>query len=414
MFEYRDGALHCEDVSLETIAERAGTPVYVYSLGAAERAYDAVVAALAGLDGPEPIVCYAVKANGEARLMRTLAARGAGADVVSGGELSLALASGFDPGRIVYSGVGKTDAELRQAVAAGVTLSVEAHREYERLSAVAAQAGREPAMLLRVNPDVEAGETAKVRTAGASAKFGIPYSQIAELYARAAADPAVRLRGLSCHLGSQIADLALFERGFARLRELAISLRGAGRTVDVLDVGGGLPVPYGPEVSADLPTPADWGGAVRRAFDGFGVQIIAEPGRRVVAESGVLLARVIQITERPDRSFAVLDAGMNDLLRPAMYDAWHGIDAVRPRAERRDYDVVGPVCESSDVFGLNRRMPVLAEGDHVAIRTAGAYGAVMASRYNARPLVAEVTIAGGRAWLSRPSEPPRPTDAAPL
>jgi diaminopimelate decarboxylase len=395
-FEARGGELWCEGVALAAIAEAVGTPAYVYSTATLERHYRVFRAALdAHSELGTPLIAYAVKANANLSVLRTLAALGVGADTVSEGEIRRALAAGVDPGLIIFSGVGKTAAEIAFALAAGVAqINVESAPELELVSAIAARSGVRPALALRVNPDVGAGGHAKISTGAAASKFGVALSEAAELYARAAADPAVRMVGLACHIGSQITELAPLAEAFARLRALAVSLRAAGQAVERLDLGGGLGVPYFNQ--PDPPEPAALAAVAAREVGGLGLELTFEPGRVLAANAGVLLARVIHINVRPDgRRFAVIDAAMNDLLRPAMYDAWHDIRPVRPRAgEILPYDVVGPVCESGDTFARARPLPPLAAGDLVAFLSAGAYGAVMASEYNSRPLVAEVLVRG--------------------
>jgi diaminopimelate decarboxylase len=395
-FELRAGELFCEGVSVEAVARSTGTPVYIYSTATLERHYRVFRDALAA--HPElgaPLVAYAVKANSNLSVLRTLAALGAGADTVSEGEIRRALAAGVPPERIVFSGVGKTEAELTFALAAGVSqINVESEPELALISRLAGQLGKRPAIALRVNPDVGAGGHAKITTGASASKFGVAMSAAQALYARASADPNLRPVGVTCHIGSQITDLAPLADAFSRMRGLVEGLRGQGLAVERLDLGGGLGVPYFDQ--PDPPTPDAFAAMAARTVGGLDVELAFEPGRILVANAGVLAARVLHINERPDgRRFLVLDAAMNDLLRPAMYDAWHDVRPVRPRAgPLASYDVVGPVCESGDTFARDRALPPLEAGDLVAFFSSGAYGAVMASEYNSRPLVPEVLVRG--------------------
>ena len=403
-FTQRDGELWCEGVPLRTVAEQVGTPVYVYSAATLERHFTVYRDALpAGA-----LVAYAVKANGSLAVLRTLARLGAGADTVSEGEIRRALAAGIPPERIVFSGVGKTDAELDFAVRTGVAeINVESEPELDRLHAVAARLGARPAIAFRVNPDVGAGGHAKITTGSADSKFGVSLSEAERLYARAAALPHVRPVGVACHIGSQITDLAPLEAAARTLRELVLRLRARGLVVERLDLGGGLGVPYFD--APEPPSPAALGEMVRRVVGNLGVELAFEPGRVIAANAGVLLTRVIHVHERPEgRRFLVLDAGMNDLIRPAMYDAFHALEPVRAPASEAatlPYDIVGPVCETGDTFARDRRLPPLEAGDLAVFRTAGAYGSAMAGEYNSRPLAPEVLVRGDRWAVTRP----RPT-----
>lgn len=392
-FEYRDGALCCEGVRLEDIANAVGTPAYVYSTATLERHYDVFKSAFAPRD---VLVAFAVKANANVAVLATLARKGAGADTVSQGEIERALRAGVPADRIIFSGVGKTEQELAFAVKAGVhQINVESIAELEALSRCAAALGAKPAIAIRINPDVGAGGHDKISTGKSDAKFGVSIEQAMQYYARAHADPHLDAKGLAVHIGSQIRDLAPLESAFRIMRGMTEKLRGAGLDVERLDLGGGLGVPYFNE--ADPPSPADYAAMVGRVFDGFEISLAFEPGRMIAANAGVLLARVIRTQERPHRPILVLDAGMNDLIRPAIYDAYHEIRPLaQTSAPAQNVDVVGPICETGDTFTRNRALAPLDPGDFVAFMTAGAYGAVMASTYNARALVPEVLVDGDR------------------
>jgi diaminopimelate decarboxylase len=395
-FEAREGELFCEEVPLAALAAAVGTPAYVYSTATLERHYRVFREALdAHPSLGAPLIAYAVKANSNLSVLRTLAALGAGADTVSEGEIRRALAAGAPPERIVFSGVGKTAAEIAFALRASVhQINVESEPELALISRLAREAGVRPAVALRVNPDVSAGGHAKISTGDSASKFGVSLAIAEALYARASADPALRIVGLACHIGSQITDLGPLEAAFARMRELVGHLRAAGLGVERLDLGGGLGVPYFNQ--PDPPGPDAFAAMAARAAGGLGLELAFEPGRVLAANAGVLIASVLHVNVRPDgRRFLVLDAAMNDLLRPAMYDAWHDLRPVRPRpGAPAPYDVVGPVCESGDTFARDRPLPPLEAGDLVAFFTSGAYGAVMASEYNSRPLVPEVLVRG--------------------
>ena len=399
-FDLKDGALHAEGVSLEDLAESVGTPAYVYSSATLRRHYGLLRdAANAWPDAlGEALIAFAVKANSNLSVLATLARLGCGADTVSEGEIRRALAAGIPADRIIVSGVGKTDAELAFAIDAGVRqINIESAVELDRLIAVAEARSASPAIAIRVNPRIGAGGHAKITTGGDTDKFGVPVADALSLYARAAASPHVTPVGLACHIGSQITDLAPLEAAFGVLRDMTLSLREQGLTVSRLDLGGGLGVPYVGGQS-DPPSPADYMAMTARVLDGLGVEAAFEPGRLLAANAGILLSRVIQINERSDgRRFLVLDAAMNDLLRPALYDAWHEVVPVRPRpGAEAPHDIVGPVCETGDTFARDRPLPPLQAGDLVAFMGAGAYGAVMASEYNSRPLVPEVLVDDSR------------------
>ena len=393
-FQYRDGRLHAEDVPIERIAEAVGTPVYVYSTATLERHYRVFAAAFDGLDAS---ICYAVKANSNIAVIRTLARLGAGADVVSVGELKAALAAGVPADRIVFSGVGKTRDELAAALRAGVMqINVESEPELEALDRIGRSLGVKAPVAIRVNPDVDANTHAKISTGKRENKFGIEWTAAHGVYSRAARMQGIDIVGAAVHIGSLVTDLAPFGAAFHRLRDLVAMLRADGHRVLTLDVGGGLGIPYGAE-TAPVPTPEAYADVVKGALGDLGCRIILEPGRMLVGNAGVLLTRIVYVKEGATRTFVIVDAAMNDLLRPALYGANHAIvPVIEPAAdvELAEMDVVGPVCETGDTFATGRPLPPVAAGELLVLRTAGAYGAVMASSYNSRPLVAEVLING--------------------
>ncbi|HTX49353.1 MAG TPA: diaminopimelate decarboxylase [Caulobacteraceae bacterium] len=402
-FELKGGELACEDVALSRIAEAVGTPVYVYSTATLERHYRVFHAALASHpEIGEPLIAFAVKANSNVAVLATLARLGAGADTVSEGEVRRALAAGVPPSRIVFSGVGKTAEELAFALEAGVDqINVESEPELDLLAGIAAQMERRATIAVRVNPEVGAGGHDKITTGHAESKFGVSLAEAERLYARADNIASLRPAGVACHIGSQIVDLAPLRDAFARMRGLVGRLRADGLAVERVDLGGGLGVPYFHQ--PDPPSPAAYAAMVAEAVAGLDVRLSFEPGRVIAANAGVLLARVLHVHARPGgRRFVVLDAAMNDLIRPAMYDAYHHIRPLRPRrGDLVAYDVVGPVCETGDTFTRERLLPPLEAGDLVAFMTAGAYGAAMASEYNSRPLVPEALVRGSDFALIR-------------
>jgi diaminopimelate decarboxylase len=404
-FELRGGDLHCEDTPLARIAAEVGTPVYVYSSATLERHYTVLRDALKGAGLGDPLIAFAVKANSNVAVLTTLARLGAGADVVSEGEIRRAFAAGVPPERIVFSGVGKTEGEIAFALTAGVAeINVESEPELKLVDQVAQRLGRRARIAIRVNPDVEAGGHAKIATGKAENKFGVSFAEAERLYANAANAAGLTPVGVACHIGSQITDLAPMEAAFAKMRGLVERLRGQGLSVERLDLGGGLGVPY--FNMPEPPSPADYAAMIGKVMAGLDIQFAFEPGRVIAANAGVLVARVQHVNERPGgRRFLVLDAAMNDLLRPAMYEAYHDIRPVRPRpGAPAPYDVVGPVCETGDTFTRDRMLPPIEGGDLVAFMTAGAYGAAMASEYNSRLLVPEVLVKGARFAVVRPRE----------
>jgi diaminopimelate decarboxylase len=399
-FELKDGVLHCEAVPLPDIAASVGTPVYVYSTATMVRHAEALRAALSPL--PDPLVAYAVKANPNAAVLATLARQGLGADVVSGGEYRRARAAGVAPERIVFSGVGKTEAEMALALEGGLyQFNVESPAEAEMLSAVATRMGRVAPMGFRINPDVVAGTHAKISTGAADSKFGIPAAEALAAYALAARLPGLEVRGVAVHIGSQLTDLAPLEQAFTRLGALIAELRAAGHAIQVADLGGGLGIPYDPSLPPP-PGPAAYGEMVRRVAGGWGARLVFEPGRLIVGNAGVLLTRLIRVKPGARHPFLVVDAGMNDLMRPTLYDAWHAIEAVAPRGGRMVANVVGPVCETGDTFATAREMDAAEPGDLLVFRTAGAYAAAMAGTYNSRPLTPEVLVSGDKWAVVRP------------
>lgn len=393
-FSYHNGRLFAEDVALEAIAEAVGTPVYIYATATLQRHYRVLADALAALS---PTICYAVKANGNIGVIATLAREGAGADVVSGGELATALTAGVPASRIVFSGVGKTADEIAAALKAGVLqINAESEPEIALIDRVACRLGVRAPVALRVNPDVDAQTHDKISTGRREDKFGIEWAAAHRIYGRASALPGLDLVGVAVHIGSQLTDVAPFREAFRRVRDLVAMLRADGLAIRSLDLGGGLGIPYGNEGAA-VPPPADYARAVADTVGDLGCRLIFEPGRMIVGNAGVLLTRVLRTKEGSTRTFVVVDAGMNDLLRPALYGAWHEVVPVRAvaaGAELREVDIVGPICETSDAFGSGRRLPLLADGDMLAIRSCGAYGRVMASAYNARPMPPEVLVSG--------------------
>ena len=393
-FEYRDGELYAEDVPLARIAEEVGTPVYVYSRATLERHARVFREGLSGLEDPH--IAYALKSNPNLSVVKVLQRQGFGADVVSGGELRRALAAGVAPDDIVFSGVGKTHKEMADALDAGIgQFNIESEEEGHELALIAEGKGLSAPAALRVNPDVDAGTHAKISTGKAENKFGVPIGRAEELFADLAGRPGMNLRGLAVHIGSQLSSLEPFEIAFTKVGALVASLRAAGHTITHVDLGGGLGVPY--KAGDVLPSPAEYGAMVARVTQGWDVRLAFEPGRVISGNAGVLLTRVIRVKRGGNGPpFVIVDAAMNDLARPALYDAWHDFDAVRPDGNRMTANVVGPICETGDTFARDRDIDALAAGDLAVFRTAGAYGATMASSYNSRGFVAEVMVDGDK------------------
>ncbi len=401
-FDYRNGVLHAEAVSLVELADAVGTPFYCYSTATLERHYRVFTDAFAG---EKALVCYAMKANSNQSVLRTLAKLGAGADVVSGGELKRALAAGIPPERIVFSGVGKTEAEIRAALAADILcLNVESEPELELLSALASEQGKTARISVRVNPDVDSGSHAKISTGKSENKFGIPLAQARAVYARAAKLPGIRVTGVDMHIGSQITDLVPLEAAFRLLAEFVQTLRADGHTISHVDFGGGLGIPY--HMDGEVPPlPSAYAAMVKRVTHNLGCTLLFEPGRMIVGNAGILVTRVIYVKQGEAKKFVIIDAAMNDLIRPTLYEAHHDILPVRASpqgAVEITADVVGPVCESGDYLALGRKLPEPKAGDLLAIMTAGAYGAVQSGFYNTRALVPEVLVKDDQYAVVRP------------
>ncbi|MXO89591.1 diaminopimelate decarboxylase [Pontixanthobacter aquaemixtae] len=393
-FQLRDGVLHAEDIPLTRIAEEVGTPVYVYSRATLVRHARVFREALSGVKDPH--IAFAVKANPNLAVLKVLSREGYGADVVSGGELVRALEADMAPKDIVFSGVGKTDAELLQGLEADIgQFNIESQEEGRELAAIASRHGKIARCALRVNPDVDARTHEKISTGKAENKFGVPIHRAAEIYATLAALPGLDMRGIAVHIGSQLSSLEPLETAFAKVGDLIAELRAQGQTVTHADLGGGLGVPY--KTGEILPSPAEYGAMVARVTKPWDVAQSFEPGRVIAGNAGVLLTRVIRVKRSSNASpFVVVDAAMNDLARPAMYGAWHDIEAVQPSGAKSVSHIVGPICETGDTFAMNREMDTLESGDLAIFRTAGAYGATMASSYNSRGFVAEVLVDGDK------------------
>jgi diaminopimelate decarboxylase len=404
-FEYRDGVLHAEDVAVAEIAARVGTPFYCYSTATLERHYRVFAEAFADIDA---LVCYAMKANSNQAVLKTLAELGSGADVVSEGELRRALAAGIPPEKILFSGVGKTAREMDFALAAGIhCFNVESEPELELLSARAVAAGRQAPVSMRINPDVDAKTHHKISTGKKEDKFGISWMRARDVYRRAAELPGLRVAGIDMHIGSQITELQPFDDAFRLLTDLVAQLRADGHAIEHVDLGGGLGIPYKND-NAPPPLPAAYGEIVKKHIRPLGVTAMFEPGRMIAGNAGILVSEVIYVKKADAKNFVIVDAAMNDLIRPTLYEAWHEMFPVGEPphdAQRMRGDIVGPVCESGDFLAKDRDMAMVAAGDLIAFGSAGAYGAVQAGTYNSRLLVPEVIVKGDRFHVARP----RPT-----
>ncbi len=399
-FGYKQGEIYAEDVAISHIAAQVGTPFYCYSTETLIRHYNVFCEAFAGHDF---LLCYAVKANSNQAIIKTLADQGAGADVVSEGEMRRALKAGIPAEKIVYSGVAKTEAEMTFALEQGILqFNVESEPELHQLSRIAESMGKTAAIAFRINPDVDAKTHAKISTGKSENKFGIPWTSAREIYAMAAKLPAIKIQGVDLHIGSQLADLAPFEKAFQRIITLVKDLRADGHNISILDLGGGLGIPYDRDETKP-PLPLEYGQMVKKLVGHLGCKIIIEPGRLLVGNAGILVSKVIYVKDGEDRKFLIIDAAMNDLVRPSMYDAYHEIVAVKEAGRANaPFDVVGPVCETGDTFGRDRQLPIMESGDLLAIRSAGAYGAVMSSTYNTRRLIPEVLVKGTEFAITRP------------
>jgi diaminopimelate decarboxylase len=401
-FDYRNGVLHAEAVDLVALADAVGTPFYCYSTATLERHYRVFADAFGDVDA---LVCYAMKANSNQSVLKTLAKLGAGSDVVSGGELKRALAAGFPPEKILFSGVGKTEAELSQALSEDILcINVESEPELELLSRLAVEMGRIARVSVRINPDVDSGTHAKISTGKSENKFGVPLVHARDVYARAAKLPGIKVTGVDVHIGSQITDLAPLETAFRKLTDFVQTLRADGHTISHVDFGGGLGIPYHLDRAAP-PAPAAYAAMVKRVTHNLGCTLMFEPGRMIVGNAGILVARVLYLKRGDAKNFVVIDAAMNDLIRPTLYEAHHDILPVRlaaPGVRMILADVVGPVCETGDYLALGRTMPEPKLGDLLAIMTAGAYGAVQSGTYNTRALVPEVLVKGDQYAVVRP------------
>jgi diaminopimelate decarboxylase len=404
-FHYVHGQLHAEDVAISKIADAVGTPFYVYSTATLERHYEVLAHAFRDLDA---LICFAVKANSNQAVLATMARLGAGMDVVSEGELRRARAAGVPASKIIFAGVGKTKPEMAFALEEGILgFNVESEPELLALSEVATSLGKTAKIAIRVNPDVDAKTHAKISTGKAENKFGVPYAEARALYAEAAQLPGIKVSGIHMHIGSQITDLAPFRAAFSRLRELALALKADGIALEHLDIGGGLGVPY--RGSNDVPPhPDDYAAVVRDTLGDLGLKLALEPGRMIVGNAGILVTRVTYVKEGADKTFTIVDAAMNDLIRPTLYEAHHDIwpvDESQMAMAPVQQDIVGPVCETGDFLAEDRALPPFAAGDLMAVMTAGAYGAVMSSTYNTRLLIPEVIVRGDQFAVVRP----RPT-----
>lgn len=398
----REGKMFAENVALEDIAKTVGTPVYVYSQATIERHARVFSEAVAGAGIGDPLVAFAVKANPNGAVLSVLAKAGLGADVVSGGEMVRAIRAGIAPEKIIFSGVGKSESEMALALELGIgQINIESEPEAISLSQIAQNMDKIARVAFRINPDVDAGTHAKISTGKSENKFGIAYDKASAAYALARELPALAARGVAVHIGSQLTDLAPLGAAFGKIGDLIMALRRAGHTIDSADLGGGLGVPYDPALP-NPPSPMAYGTMVRAATKDWQARLIFEPGRLIVANAGVLLSRVVRVKQGAIQPFVIVDAAMNDLIRPSMYDAYHDIRAVAPSGKRMTANIVGPVCESGDTFAMARDIDSVVAGDLIVFATAGAYAATMASTYNSRPLTAEVMVSRERYAVVRP------------
>ena len=400
-FDFKNGEMFAEDVALSEVAERVGTPCYVYSSATLERHFNVFSNSFKGMNA---LIAYSVKANSNIGVLATLAKLGAGADVVSGGELARALTAGIPAGKIVFSGVGKTADEMRAALTAGIRVfNVESLPELYVLNSVAAELGVKAPIAFRVNPDVTAGGHEKISTGKKENKFGIAWSHAERAYGEAASLANIEIVGVDVHIGSQIDTLAPFEAAISKVGELVGRLRAQGHTIRSFDIGGGLGIPYG-DNNQTPPPPSEYGAMVKRLTQDMDIEMIFEPGRMIAGNAGILLTKVLYIKEGEDRKFLIIDAAMNDLIRPALYEAYHEIEAVKAPGSgyaEKMYDVVGPICESGDTFTKSRELPEMAAGELLVMHSAGAYGASQASQYNTRPLIPEVLVKGSNFEIIR-------------
>lgn len=401
-FSYINGALHAENVSLHTIAEEVGTPFYCYSSATLERHYNVFNDAFKDVDH---LICYAIKANSNQAVIKTLAEQGAGMDVVSEGELRRALAAGVKAEKICFSGVGKTKAEMAAALNANIlSFNIESEPELHTLSEVAASLGKTASIAIRVNPDVDAKTHAKISTGKSENKFGIPFVNAREIYATAAKLPGIQPHGVHMHIGSQITDLTPFENAFRLMRELVETLRADGHEITHIDLGGGLGIPY-EEDAPEPPNPKEYAAIIKQAIGDLGATLIFEPGRLIVGNAGILVSKVLYLKKGAAKDFLIVDAAMNDLIRPTLYEAYHQIMPVQESqndGEKRKMDVVGPVCETGDFLAENRSMPIMNPDDLIAVMSAGAYGAVQSCTYNSRLAIPEVLVKGDKFAVIRP------------
>lgn len=398
--QYKNKKLHMEDVALETLAQKYGTPLYCYSAAQITRNFNAYRDAFLKVAPADSFtICYATKANSNIAVLKLLGQLGAGADIVSGGEMARALAAGIPAGKMVFSGVGKSEEELRAAIAKGIfQINVESEEELAQIDALAVKMKKKVAVSIRVNPDVDAKTHAKITTGKKENKFGVDIDRAPALYKKALKMKGINATGVAVHIGSQLTSLAPFKRAYQRVAELVAKLRKQGNTITRVDLGGGIGITYKDETPPDL---TFYALMVRDIIMPLNVHVVMEPGRSIVGDAGVLLSRVRGVKKGASKQFLILDAAMNDLMRPALYDAYHAIWPARQAAAKQVYDVVGPVCETGDTFHVNEKLPALKAGDVVALMTSGAYGAVMSSNYNTRPLAPEVLVSGKRADLIR-------------